>query len=255
MKIEFKDFEPTDYKRDIEHFEKSTSISTDLIFHFTPCFAGLCGILSNGFRPSYCKEFPIYLKEYYESRIISNILGEPEQKIEDIKIPMVCFCDIPKRARFKHMEHYGSYGIGLKKSWAISNYISPIHYIPIDSKTHIISNQMMSHLNIAQNLTQSGDTALDLKVSNIFECFIDYVKFTKQYQDPISKRKFYDEREWRYVPNHVFDVKDPNTYLKFDLSDCLVIYVKTAKERRIITKLLMDKFKVQIERKLIKINK
>jgi hypothetical protein len=254
MNIEYKDFEPADYKREIEHFEKNTSVSTDLIFHFTRSFTGLCGILSNGFIPFSCKEFPIYLKEYYEGRIFSNIIGEPEQKIEDIEIPMVCFCDIPKRARFKHMIQYGSYGIGLKKSWAISNYMSPVHYIPVDSRTHIISNHMMSHLNMLDSMP-SGEDAIDLRVNNLFECFIDYVKYTKQYQDPISKRKYYDEREWRYIPNHTFDVNDPNTYLKFDLSDCLVIYVKTAKERRIVTKLLNNKFKVHIDKKLIKLNK
>ncbi|MFA6016213.1 MAG: abortive infection system antitoxin AbiGi family protein [Gallionellaceae bacterium] len=74
--------------------------------------------MANGFWPKYCQEdFKWY---------------NPETGL--ISYPMVCFCDIPLTRIDAHVKFYGSYGLGLTKQWAMSNKLSPVIYIPNDTR-------------------------------------------------------------------------------------------------------------------------
>ena len=42
---------------------------------------------------------------------------------------MVCFCDIPLSDIAEHTQKYGNYAIGLKKTWAMEQGVTPILYV------------------------------------------------------------------------------------------------------------------------------
>jgi hypothetical protein len=117
-----KDFSDTlidisDIRRKIIHEERSSSISSNHVIHFTNSFKNLKGIIENGFRPSECNEYPIFLQAYYEIKGLLDLLNSEAPKIENRKVPVICFCDLVKNTLKQHKKRYGYYGIGLSKSW------------------------------------------------------------------------------------------------------------------------------------------
>lgn len=88
------------------------TISADTFFHFTDKISKVKGILKNGFRASYCYE-----------EIPFNISGG------HLAIPMVCFCDLPLSLTKNHIQKYGGFGIGMKKSWGLEMEMSSINYV------------------------------------------------------------------------------------------------------------------------------
>src|SRR3989338_11108663 len=93
------------------------AVSANTLFHFTEKDT-LKQILLNDFYPKYSKED------------LSN--ATPENSIYKVAYtPMVCFCDLIFSQIKKHIEFYGSYGIGLRKdNWGRKKGISPIVYVP-----------------------------------------------------------------------------------------------------------------------------
>jgi hypothetical protein len=91
-------------------------ISTNAVIHFTNKIERLRGILTEGFKVKYCLE-----KNYVKGGQISAA------------VPMVSFCDLPLSEIKNHILKYGSYGIGLKKSWALTNGLNPVLYIDRNS--------------------------------------------------------------------------------------------------------------------------
>lgn len=65
-----------------------SSISAKALFHFTSSKETLLKIIETGFRPSYCKEFG------------ENITGN---RLQELYIPMTCFCDLPLSNTKNHM--------------------------------------------------------------------------------------------------------------------------------------------------------
>ena len=81
---------------------KATNLSSNVLFHFTNKMDNIISILEKGFVPHFCPEH----------------LSPNEPKLfPEIVMPMVCFCDIPLALIREHLNHYGSFGIGLKKEW------------------------------------------------------------------------------------------------------------------------------------------
>lgn len=224
-----------DLRRKILHLERSTSISSNHVIHFTDSFKKLKGIIENGFRPSECEEYPIFLQAYYEIEGLLALLNSEVAKIENRKVPVICFCDLVKKTLKQHQKRYGYYGIGLSKSWAISNYLSPLFYIPKDTSTH---STMYGIVNLSKRIIELKIHKEYPDVSILIQNIYNLLDFIKPYQDPKSGQKYYDEREWRYVPNRFIDPENPETYLKFDNDDIIIIYVKNFKERKEIHKIL-----------------
>lgn len=153
------------------------SISSNCLFHFTPEFKFLEEILRNGFWPRYCKEY-----------------GWGNQYI-DFALPMVCFCDIPLYLIHEHTGFYGSFGIGVSAKWIRDNKdITPVQYISNTSHEFDSINRILTKLkNNAISESEMGKLLLAKKVSGM--------AINKNGEE--GNKKFYNEREWRYVPTKV----------------------------------------------------
>src|ERR1035437_1023729 len=156
-------------------------LSANTLFHFTGSFENVVSILTTEFRPRYSLE---------DFGMVLSGGAEPHERAA----PMVCFCDIPLSQTAKHMTTYGDYAIGLSKEWGINKGISPVLYIVAGSLVSqalhdVFMNNVMNEASGLPNLAR-------LKM------------FLKAYKGDIYRRgikqhsdvRFYDEREWRYVP-------------------------------------------------------
>lgn len=164
-------------------------ISANTLFHFTRDYDTLLSILRTKFYPRLCKE---------------RCLWE-ENRNFIFAIPMVCFCDIPLSSINEHTAKYGGYAIGLKKSWAIDQGVSPILYVHDKS---IFVQQCKETFNWAVMLGEKdGNHSLDrlAKVMSMFFMMKQYEGY-QNIDGETQKIRFYDEREWRYIPP-VFDKK------------------------------------------------
>ena len=209
-------------------------LSSDSLFHYTNSLSTLKKILQSGYF------LPCYSVQYGWGGL-------------DYAIPATCFCDIPKSQIRNHVKYYGSYGIGMSKTWAKRNKISPVFYMD--------SNSQM-HTTLAYNITKVKEGKV---VDDIFYRLFFYTKkvcgldisFKKPDYKPIidNKRKFYDEKEWRYVPQinykdyiqfgeyrtnkPSFDNSRMHQYgAKFDTNDIEYIIIKSESERKRIVDFL-----------------
>jgi hypothetical protein len=170
------------------------NISTNTVFHFTKSIDNIENILKNDFYPMLCVE-----------DIFGTIAGI--QNVEKA-IAMVCFCDIPLYQVQKHIKTYGEYAIGLSKDWAIRKKINPVLYT---YPTSDLANQIKrAFFDLIRHEREIGISERDA-ISNNLKSLIQYVKPYEGFlwrDGHWSKEKirFYDEREWRFIP----DFKDEN---------------------------------------------
>jgi len=155
------------------------NISSNTLFHFTTKIDYLKEILKNNFTP----------------RISIETISVEDDEVS-YAYPMKCFCDIPLSQVNNHMNIYGKYSIGLTKEWAIQNKISPVIYFCKDSPTITGIIELFELLND----TETSDE----KKAKLFSLFL----FAKQYEGKFyrngsflkNKVRFYNEREWRHIP-------------------------------------------------------
>lgn len=171
-------------------------ISANTLFHFTRDYDSLLSILKSKFYPRLC----------LEQRIVSTL---------DLRlaVPMVCFCDIPLSQISEHALKYGEYSIGIKKDWAIKQGVSPILYVHDNS---LILKTIFSEIKeISKGVLDNPKGEASLKMKK----YIDTVCMMKPYEgqdDRAGKTvRFYDEREWRYIPPR--EKEDQFLYLTEDL--------------------------------------
>ncbi len=164
-------------------------ISSDTLFHFTNDIDNLINILEHTFRPHYCLEN-------------FNVLSPEDEYYPELElaIPMVCFCDIPLSSTKNHLDTYGHYGIGLTKEWGISHGITPVLYTYPNSG---IVNTLRGFFDIFDQLERTSDPGKIL-----LDRFYEIARYIKPYEGnrsilnkPDTIIRFYDEREWRYVPD------------------------------------------------------
>lgn len=157
------------------------AISSNTLFHFTPEFKYLKQSIEEGLWPRYC------IEKKWNSK--------------DLAIPMLCFCDIPLSQMKDHIDEkkgYGCYGIGICKSFARDNKITPVTYLYQGS---VMRNKIEYYLS---NYTTPSD---NLKKMDFEELMLYYVKKVSGYNNNSElKRKFYNEREWRYIPQISKDI-------------------------------------------------
>ncbi len=167
----------------------SCLISTNTVFHFTKSIDNLEGILKTDFCPQFCYE---------------DFFGTiSDTKNAEKGVPMVCFCDIPLSQIRRHVDNYGDYALGLSKDWAIKNQINPVFYTyptsDLANKLTVLLNQLVeSEKEMKENWTKS-------KILNQYTSTIQYVKPYKGrlWKNGVRTEKevrFYDEREWRFIP-------------------------------------------------------
>ncbi len=188
----------------------NTQLHANTLFHFTPKLEFLKSIIKNGFYPRYSYEKFFGgldgLRDY-----IRNTLGEEyvnhELAIENIGIPMVCFCDIRLSRIRNQVNSYGYYSIGLEKEWKNQAELSPVFYLDTkNSATYHLINSLVGIGVIMLDKTYPEDSY----IRNLKANLLDLGSFIKQYEgykwNPTSYEyddtliKFYNEREWRYVP-------------------------------------------------------
>jgi hypothetical protein len=148
------------------------NLSSNTLFHFLPEARYLKDILRNG----------VITSRYNYEKL-------PKERVAYIS-QMVCFCDIPLGKVKYHLDWYGPYGIGITRKYARRHKVSPVIYVHSDT-------------------THTALTASDRNIEALRgNATTPYLKQYTGYQDkrvpngdPQRKRKrFYDEREWRFVP-------------------------------------------------------
>lgn len=164
--------------------DERKQLSANTLYHFTKSKENLINILTSNFYPRYS------IEDW-------SVLSSGDSVLDDeAAIPVICFCDIPLSQIYNHMSFYGNYAIGLKKDWGEKNKVSPLMYC---HKNSIISNRLVTIRNEFEK--HKAKTILS------FTSLIDILRFVKPYEGYQKNSKgekvpvrFYDEREWRYVP-------------------------------------------------------
>ena len=144
-------------------------ISSSTLFNFTDSIDHLVDNLKNGF----------YCHNTYEKLPLKN---------NGYRVPMACFCDIPLSLISEHFDWYGRYGIGIKRTYARQNGVKPVWYVTSES-------------NLVRNLVKNTDLS-EYERKHLVPYLKQFIG-NQQYKDGKEKRKkFYDEREWRYIPDN-----------------------------------------------------
>ncbi|MFN4316377.1 MAG: abortive infection system antitoxin AbiGi family protein [Chitinophagaceae bacterium] len=176
-------------------------VSSDSLFHFTDSLLNILSILEIKFKLSYCRE------KY-------TLNGTSDENI----FPMITFCDLPLSLTKDHISKYGNYAIGMKKSWGIKNKLNPVIYI--EENSVIASDLDKSLSNLTELFEQFGklsDSKSPKMKELFFEMFpnlsettdvnLNIFRYLKNYQGTLHRKnktiknyRFYDEREWRFVP-------------------------------------------------------
>lgn len=169
------------------------NVSSSLL-HFTKTIDALKGILSRGFRYSYCsEEFPM--------AVINNVVHRYDAGFEPnnfcngsgkVLIPMVSFCDIPLTRAEVHSSHYGKYIVGIDKDLARNVYrnMMPVQYMAGERFRMALSElSMFKCSELAKNEPQVDDSInIILSSTKMYEIY---------HQGNFVK--CYNEREWRVV--------------------------------------------------------
>lgn len=145
------------------------NLSSTTLFNFTDTFEHLVSNLKNGF----------YCGEIYEKLPLKNI-------ISGYRVPMVCFCDIPLGQIKEHLGWYGNFAIGIRRDYARMHGINPVWYLHSD--------------NLILKRLYNSKEHIELKESPILPYIKQFLGYQKISDGTRKKKKFYDEREWRYIP-------------------------------------------------------
>ena len=158
------------------------AISSNALFHYTDKMSTIESILKEGFLLSLCKE---------------SIFA----------IPMVSFCDIPISNAKYYFDNYGSYGIGMNLDWEIRNKLNPVLYIESNS---YLSDKFDAGIEAGAQLYDEHipDSILG-KYNIITHLVIESHRYAKPFKGDLIRKgqliekdyKFYNEREWRYIPD------------------------------------------------------
>lgn len=165
----------------------------NILFHFTKK-GNLYSILENTFQVSYARE---------------RILGGTNEK--EFAVPMVSFSDLRLSELKENIGTYGRYGIGLKKSWAISMGLNPVMYASQESL--FTANFLNAIENLFEILRETTDK--DGNFTTAYRNTINTLRYIKNYsgdlirpeQEMIKDYVFANEREWRYVPENSEDIQ------------------------------------------------
>jgi hypothetical protein len=246
-----------------------SNLSTDELFHFTK-IDRLINIIKEGFLPFY----------NLEHTFCSNLFNRPAVLAG---IPMVSFCDIPLNMVYDHSSKYGKCAIGLDKKWGEKYGLNPVIYIHKNSRLgdaiSSISNSFSKYK--SSMISEGSDMRIFTMISTFAKGLSQLSYYVKQYERPedeecyigdtllsFKKGRFYDEREWRYVPPFplidikIFDNKDElhkaNEKLKqhslnFGIDDIKFLISETEKEKEILIAAVSNRYNVDTKTVMDKI--
>jgi Putative abortive phage resistance protein AbiGi, antitoxin len=144
------------------------------------------GIIRDSFKVHYCSE-----------------TIEAGGKRAKLAIPMISFCDIPLSQVKEHIGKYGPYGIGMTKGWATRMKLCPVQYI---EKNSFYADSLALTIN---GSIPGGKSKNQTDLSELERSVIDFLRYTKNHEGDLERKdkttqnyRYYDEREWRYVPQY-----------------------------------------------------
>lgn len=156
------------------------TLSANTLFHYTRNLDTLESILVYEFYPRFCLE---------------TLSFHPTRPLREVAIPLVSFCDIPLSQIKSHVGIYGSYAIGLSKEWGLREGINPVIYTHRRSPLPKSIKMMVEKISTAPERNFWEDHLWT--ISLYLKPYEGKLWRTNRYVDGI---RFYDEREWRYVP-------------------------------------------------------
>lgn len=249
--------------------KKSNIISTASVSHFTN-FNSLCKIIeSRCFLPHYCLENCDYLNW-------DKVVGQKLPKFKEpprLATPMVCFTDLPHDKWKVHKRRYGNFVITLTEEWKLRKELSPVIYL---TRNDILSNSLLPQCIRLASIGVDYLKKINYPDADGYNNFANLLlEFVKLYED--DDVRYYDEREWRYVPwrgldglplclpiedfdkreiYHKIIWADDKNKLYFDFKDIENIEVKTEKQQKKVIQRLMISFEITEKeaRKKVKIN-
>ena len=154
------------------------------LFHFTKELAVLRSILLEGFWPRYSLE---------DFRWQVTAPGDHEFAA----FPMVCFCDIPLSRIDEHVDFYGAYGIGLSKEWGVQAGLNPVQYI---AGPNSVTAALVLLADISRKHTDDNAAAAAFLLHHVAS-FMKPIKGQMRVRGSLEDKDFYQESEWRFVPN------------------------------------------------------
>lgn len=211
-------------------------LSANTLFHFTNKDA-LISILATGFKFFYNVEFGDSMGGVFSETLI----------------PMISLCDLPMSKLSKHIngynwdyngtsypsKKYGTFGIGMTKTWGHDNKFSPVTYSFADNvggsaflellaKTQSELNVIINYLRAELELGVDKETIQKIdafpytlgfpapilyqKWFGAYESratLINAIGYVKPYLDSRTGQIYYDEREWRLVPHNTIGELPP----------------------------------------------
>jgi hypothetical protein len=232
------------------------AVSSKSIIHYTKNLRTLKSIISDSFfRIKYCNE--------------DIIFSDGDNTARGIAFPVVCFCDLPLTLAKEHIDKYGSYGIGLSKTWAHEHGLNPVLYLEVDST---LSRYLSAHVNKVSDMSENDIDNKEYEAE--FYALAQVIGFCKNHaglleragKKTVENYVFYDEREWRYMPNmdkldyktymldgenytnnkHHYNEKIKNINLPFNPSDISYIIVKSEKDIPVIVDCLDIRYRSEI---------
>ena len=246
-----------------------TQLSTDELFHFT-LFDRLVNIIKNGFYPRY----------NLEHTFLSDLFDRPST-VETI--PMVCFCDIPLSVVYEHSVKYGKCAIGLDKKWGEKYGLSPVIYVHKNSRigdaVSALGNSFSNYK--SSMISDDSDMRIFVMISTFFKGLQQLSYFVKQYERiedehcyigsrlcTFKKGRFYDEREWRFVPPNLHNdmwlidistldntekLEEAHEKLKkhalhFDLNDIKIVVSETDEQKEKLIFTIAERFNVSTQK-------
>jgi Putative abortive phage resistance protein AbiGi, antitoxin len=148
---------------------------SNALFHLTKDFNTLLTIIKTGFWPRYnLEQFDIF--QNIEARIA---------------LPMVCFCEIPLTRISQHTSEYGRFGLGMTREWAIRNNLHSVQYVTENSPP---LNALMGIHSLVPSNAHSAAAVLLRKA-------IGFTKPLKGLSKSGTEKNFYQEVEWRFIPD------------------------------------------------------
>jgi len=152
---------------------ESETLSSDTLFTFTSNPLYLLDMLINGIKPRYFYEVLPFVENNWFYIIAAK-----------------CFCDIPLSKIKAHLNWYGNYGLGIKKSFLQGHGVSPVAYI---------HHKSFWILNLIQGNDRLDSNTIPI-IPYLKRYFGDDFRLNEDGSPKHKLKKFYDEREWRYVP-------------------------------------------------------
>lgn len=210
-------------KNESQLMPEKNHISSKSLFHFTDSLSTLKKILKS---------------QYF-------LVKECEEHHWDgykFTVPMACFCDIPLSKISSHTDQYGCYGIGMSSEWANRMKLCSVMYVRTESD---LSKWVAKTL---REITTHSDCTISKEALYLLSRIKKYKgKVPNKKGNMADKEKcvtFYDEREWRFVPEKLtiqdikikkekehLDIQDKDE-LHFRLQDIKYIIIKNESERK-----------------------